>query len=88
PQVRQAVVIGVPDRRLGEVGYALVQLHEGMTPDSEALLAACRQAMADYKVPRYLRFVDEFPRTSTGKIQRFLLEQQARESLAAGGPGA
>ncbi len=88
PQVRQAVVIGVPDRRLGEVGYALVQLHEGMTPDSEALLAACRQAMADYKVPRYLRFVDEFPRTSTGKIQRFLLERQARESLAAGGPGA
>jgi len=39
--------------------------------------------MADYKVPRHVLIVDDFPRTSTGKIQRFVLQQQARERLAA-----
>jgi len=81
PQVKQAVVVGVPDRRLGEVGFAWVQLHEGQSLSSEALVAACRGAMADYKVPRHLRFVPDFPRTSTGKIQRFVLAQQARDAL-------
>lgn len=81
PQVKQAVVVGVPDRRLGEVGFAWVQLHDGQTMSSEALVAACRAAMADYKVPRHIRFVPDFPRTSTGKIQRFVLAQQARDAL-------
>jgi fatty-acyl-CoA synthase len=79
PQVRQAVVVGVPDKRLGEVGFAFVQLHEGASLESDALRAHCRARMADYKVPRHLRFVPDFPRTSTGKIQRHLLQAQARE---------
>lgn len=83
PEVKQAVVVGVPDRRLGEVGYAFVQLHEGQTIAPEVLTARCKAAMADYKVPRHVQFVDDFPRTSTGKIQRFVLQQQAREHLAA-----
>jgi fatty-acyl-CoA synthase len=83
PEVKQAVVVGVPDRRLGEVGYAFIQLHEGQTLAPEVLTARCRALMADYKVPRHVRIVDDFPRTSTGKIQRFVLQQQARERLAA-----
>jgi fatty-acyl-CoA synthase len=79
PQVRQAVVVGVPDRRLGEVGFAFVQLHEGASIDAQALRDHCRARMADYKVPRHLQVVAEFPRTSTGKIQRHLLQAQARE---------
>lgn len=79
PQVRQAVVVGVPDKRLGEVGFAFVQLHEGASLESDALRAHCRTRMADYKVPRHLRFVPDFPRTSTGKIQRHVLQAQARE---------
>jgi fatty-acyl-CoA synthase len=79
PPVRQAVVVGVPDRRLGEVGFAFVQLHDGASLAPEALRAQCRAQMADYKVPRYVRFVAEFPRTSTGKIQRHVLQSQARE---------
>ncbi len=87
PKVKQAVVVGVPDRRLGEVGMAFVQLHEA-APDSEEELAAeltayCRKNMADYKVPRSIRVVDDFPRTPTGKIQRFMVTAQAREALAS-----
>ena len=83
PEIKQAVVVGVPHARLGEVGFAWVQLHEGQSLTAEALMAACRGAMADYKVPRHVRFVTDFPRTSTGKIQRFVLAQQAREMLAS-----
>jgi len=81
-QVKQAVVVGVPHRRLGEVGYAFVQLHEGAALSSEALVALARPMMADYKVPRHVSFVDEFPRTTTGKIQRFVLQKQARDRIA------
>jgi fatty-acyl-CoA synthase len=87
PEVKQAVVVGVPDRRLGEVGFAFVQLHDGQSIAREALVSRCRAAMADYKVPRHVQFVDDFPRTTTGKIQRFVLQQQAREQLAAQAAG-
>lgn len=86
PKVKQAVVVGMPDRRLGEVGMAFVQLHEGASSDAAELSAYCRERMADYKVPRHLRFVEDFPRTATGKIQRFILSGQAREE--AGAPSA
>jgi fatty-acyl-CoA synthase len=88
PQIKQAVVVGVPDRRLGEVGFAWVQLHEAQSVDAATLTQACRAAMADYKVPRHIRFVDDFPRTSTGKIQRFVLAQQARTIVVGQGVAA
>ncbi|MDR5815253.1 AMP-binding protein [Caballeronia sp. LZ033] len=82
PKVKQVVVVGVPDQRLGEVGFAFVQLHEALGHDEDeaqqALIEYCRSHMADYKVPRRICFVDEFPRTPTGKIQRFLLAREAR----------
>ena len=81
--IKQAVVVGVPDRRLGEVGFAFVQLHEGQSIEEAELVSRCRAMMADYKVPRHVRVVDEFPRTTTGKIQRFILQRQAREELAS-----
>lgn len=82
PQIKQAVVVGIPDRRLGEVAMAFVQRHEGGTVEAAELSAYCREHMADYKVPRKFSFVDDFPRTSTGKIQRFVLSSQAREDMA------
>ncbi|MDR5780807.1 AMP-binding protein [Caballeronia sp. LZ065] len=84
PKVKQVVVVGVPDHRLGEVGHAFVQLHDAPEGEeheeaaAQALIEYCRSHMADYKVPRRICFVDEFPRTPTGKIQRFLLARQAR----------
>ena len=82
PQVKQAVVVGMPDRRLGEVAMAFVQRHEGAAVEAAELSAFCRERMADYKVPRKFSFVDEFPRTSTGKIQRFVLSQEAQAMVS------
>ncbi len=81
PAVKQAVVVGVPDRRLGEVGFAWLQLHEGNTFEVDVLTQHCRLALADYKVPRFFEHVAEFPRTTTGKIQRHVLAKQAQEHI-------
>jgi fatty-acyl-CoA synthase len=81
PGVRQAVVVGVPHERLGEVGYAFIQATGETVPSSEDLQAACRKSLADYKVPRYIEFVDTFPMTSTGKLERHRLAAQATESV-------
>ncbi|WP_254277550.1 AMP-binding protein [Halomonas sp. 3H] len=77
--VKQAIVVGVPHQRLGEVGFAYVQLAENAALTRDELLVYCSSNMADYKVPRFVQFADEFPRTPTGKIQRFVLAEQARE---------
>jgi fatty-acyl-CoA synthase len=82
PGVRQAVVVGVPHERLGEVGYAFVQSTDGATASKDELLAACRTKLADYKVPRYVEFVDVFPMTSTGKLERHRLAAQAADRVA------
>lgn len=82
PEVKQAVVVGVPDRRLGEVGFAFIQLHDGHELEAALLTARLRARMADYKVPRFIEFVAEFPRTTTGKIQRFILQREARDRVS------
>ena len=70
--VKQACVVGLPDRDRGELVVAAIELHEGATTTAEALGAYCRERLASYKVP--VRFVfrtaDEFPRTATGKVQK------------------
>jgi fatty-acyl-CoA synthase len=83
PKVKQAVVVGMPDRRLGEVAMAFVQLHDAQALEAAELVAFCRSRMADYKVPRSISFVADFPRTSTGKIQRFVLAREAQAAAAA-----
>ncbi|MCL4182719.1 MAG: AMP-binding protein [Burkholderiaceae bacterium] len=82
PKVKQAIVVGVPNPRLGEVGYAFVELQDGEACSEEEIIGFCRDKMADYKVPRYVKIVSEFQRTSTGKIQRSALANSACESLA------
>ena len=73
--VKQAVVVGAPHPRLGEVCYAYVQLEDGAAEDASAIIQWCKARLADYKVPRTIAFVDDFPRTTTGKIQRFILSR-------------
>lgn len=74
PKVHQAMVCGAPDRRLGEVCFAFVMPKPGHALTPAEVIAFCRGAIADYKVPRYIEVVEEFPRTSTNKIQRYLLQ--------------
>lgn len=79
PAIKQAIVVGVPHKRLGEVAMAFVQLHEGKQAQEDEIRSFCKENMADYKVPRLISIVDDFPRTSTGKIQRFVIKQQGEE---------
>jgi fatty-acyl-CoA synthase len=78
--VKQAYVVGVPDRDKGELVVAAIELREGASATAEALAAFCRERLASYKVPTRLVFRkgDEFPRTPTGKVQK----PQLREELA------
>jgi fatty-acyl-CoA synthase len=77
PAVLQAAVVGVPDPRLGEVGHAFVQLRPGTAAEADELIAFVRERLAGYKVPRAVSFVDEFPTTANGKVQKFRLRELA-----------
>ncbi len=76
PDIDQAVVCGAPHERLGEVCFAFVMPKAGAELSSEAVIEFCRGAIADYKVPRRVQIVEDFPRTTTNKIQRYLLQQE------------
>jgi fatty-acyl-CoA synthase len=74
-------VIGVPDQRYGEELCAWVRLRDGENATAEEIRAFCQGQIAHYKVPRYVKFVDGFPMTVTGKIQKFLMRQQMMDEL-------
>jgi fatty-acyl-CoA synthase len=80
PAVKQAYVVGVPDRSRGEIVVAALELHDGAAMSAEALAAHCRERLAPYKVPARFVFrkANEFPRTATGKVQK----PRLREELA------
>jgi acyl-CoA synthetase (AMP-forming)/AMP-acid ligase II len=75
--IAQVAVIGVPDERMGEVGMAYVVLKPGAAPTAESIIAWCREHMANYKVPRYVEFVDALPMNASGKITKFVLREWA-----------
>jgi fatty-acyl-CoA synthase len=75
PAVADVQVIGVPDERYGEEVCAWVVLREGASLDEEELRAYCRERIARQKIPRYVRFVDGFPLTVTGKVQKFKMRE-------------
>ena len=68
--VREAAVVGVPDEYRGETVKAFVSLRPGRTADAEELIAFCKERMAAYKYPRQVEFLDEIPKTVTGKLLR------------------
>lgn len=91
PAVEQAFVVGVPDPRLAEVPAAFLTLKAGAAATEEEILAHCRGKIAGYKIPRYVRFVANVPRTPGphgDKVQRARLRDQAvRELALADRPG-
>jgi fatty-acyl-CoA synthase len=76
PKIQDVQVIGVPDDRYGEEICAWIRLRAGANADEEEIKAFCRDRIAHYKVPRYVKFVDEFPMTVTGKIQKFVMRER------------
>jgi acyl-CoA synthetase (AMP-forming)/AMP-acid ligase II len=80
PAVKLAQVVGVPDARLVEVAAGFVELKTGATVTAEELMDFCRSEIAGFKVPRHIRFVNEWP-MSTSKIQKFRLRAQLLAEL-------
>jgi fatty-acyl-CoA synthase len=77
PKVLEAAVVARPDQTWGESPCAFVTLHEGATTQAQEIIEFCRDNLAHYKAPRTVLFC-ELPKTSTGKIQKFVLREQAR----------
>ena len=82
--VRDVQVFGVPDERFGEEVCAWIVLQPGAAETGESIRDFCRGQIAHYKIPRYVRFVDELPMTVTGKPQKFVMRDRMVEMLAAG----
>jgi acyl-CoA synthetase (AMP-forming)/AMP-acid ligase II len=78
PAVGQVAVVGVPDTRMGEVGYAFVIPRLNATLTSDELIAWARDKMANYKVPRYVEVIDALPLNASGKVLKFELRERAR----------
>ncbi len=76
PKIQDVQVIGVPDRRYGEELCAWVRLRDGETASDDEIRAFCEGQIAHYKIPRYVKFVDGFPMTVTGKIQKFIMREK------------
>ena len=76
PKVQDVQVIGVPDARYGEEICAWIRLREGVTATPDEILLFCDGQIAHYKIPRYIKFVDMFPMTVTGKVQKFAMREQ------------
>jgi fatty-acyl-CoA synthase len=81
PSIEDAQVIGVPDRKFGEEVAAYIRLRRDCELTEDEVRAFCKQTLAHFKVPRYVRFVQQFPTTVTGKIQKFKLREQAIDEL-------
>ena len=81
PAVESVQIVGVPDQRLGEELAAFVIVVPGTEVTVEEIRDFCRERLARFKVPRYVLVVDRFPMTVTGKIQKFVLRQQAVTTL-------
>jgi fatty-acyl-CoA synthase len=81
PDIADVQVIGVPDERYGEELCAWVRVREGAALDEDAVRDFCRGRLAHFKVPRYVLFVDEFPMTVTGKVQKYLMREESVRRL-------
>jgi fatty-acyl-CoA synthase len=81
PKVLDVQCVGVPDPKYGEELCACIVLRPGEQADADEIRAFCQGQIAHYKIPRYVRFVDGFPMTVTGKIQKFVLRRQAADDL-------
>ncbi|MBI6888089.1 AMP-binding protein [Pseudomonas putida] len=87
PAVADAQVIGIPCSRYGEEIVAWIKLHPGHSATVEELQGWCKARIAHFKVPRYIRFVDEYPMTVTGKVQKFRMREISVAEIAAASAG-
>ena len=80
-KISEVQVIGVPDPKYGEEIMAWIKVKPGEQVSEEESKEYCKGKIAHYKIPRYIKFVDSFPMTVTGKVQKFLMRQQSTGEL-------
>ncbi len=85
PKIDQVEVFGVPDFKFGEEVAAWIRLRDGETATAEEIKEYCKGELAHFKIPRYVKFVDEFPMTVTGKVQKFAMRDVMAEELKLAG---
>jgi fatty-acyl-CoA synthase len=83
PDIKDVSVVGIPDERYGEELCAWVIPHAGAALEADAVRAFCRDRISHYKIPRYILFVDAFPLTVTGKVQKYIMREQSPALIAA-----
>jgi fatty-acyl-CoA synthase len=76
PKIAEVQVVGLPDEGLGEVVLAWIRLRTGETAADTEIREFCRGKIAHFKIPEHIRFVDAFPTTVTGKVQKFKIREQ------------
>jgi fatty-acyl-CoA synthase len=81
PKVAEVAVFGVPDDFYGEQVAAWIELHSGETLSEEDIRVFCKENLSHFKIPKYIRFVKEFPMTVTGKLQKFKMREQMANQL-------
>jgi fatty-acyl-CoA synthase len=85
PKIADVYVVGMPDARLGEAVLAWIKLKAGERMTEDGVRDYCRGQIAHFKIPQYIRFVDAFPMTVTGKVQKFRIREQEIEALGLQG---
>jgi len=88
PKIADVQIVGVPDERYGEELCACIQLHEGKGLGEGEIREFCKGKIAHFKIPRYIEFVDSFPMTVTGKVQKFILRKTMAQKLGLMPPDA
>jgi fatty-acyl-CoA synthase len=83
PKVAEVAVFGIPDEFYGEQVAAWIELHHGESMTEDEVRDFCKDNIAHFKIPRYIRFVDEFPMTVTGKLQKFKMREEMIKLLEA-----
>jgi fatty-acyl-CoA synthase len=81
PKISEVAVFGIPDDYYGEEIMAWIQCHPGETMSEDEVRAFCKEKIAHYKIPKHIWFVDEFPMTVTGKLQKYRMREIAMEKL-------
>ena len=81
PKIAEAYIIGVPDAYYGEQVMAWVKVKTGQAMTAEELQAFCEGKIMGYKIPHYLKFVDDFPKTVTGKVQKYRMREISAQEL-------
>ncbi len=83
PAIEQVEVIGAPDEKYGEEVCAWIKLREGHSATADEIRDFCKGKIAHFKIPRYIKFVDSYPMTITGKVQKFIMREQMAKELAS-----